>query len=171
MRPRGRIYFQAQEGDDSFMYSVKPNGAQAQNMSSEPITSVFGFLGVSPHGEWWLSGVNPVVAHRVGEGTPIHICEFCSAGWGSEGKYFYLRFRDIGEQGGGKTVALGLPEGKDLPDLPRGGLKSAEDIKGLKVAAEIDMNGKSFFAPGPNPSVYAYTRVTVQRNLYRIPLE
>jgi hypothetical protein len=30
---------------------------------------------------------------------------------------------------------------------------------------------KAVFAPGPNPNVYAaYTRVTVQRNLYRIPL-
>ena len=90
---------------------------------------------------------------------------------GARREYFYLRFRDIGEQGGGKTVVLGLAEGKDLPDLPPGGLKSAEDAQGLKVVAEIDMHGKAVFAPGPNPFVYAYTRVTVQRNIYRIPLE
>lgn len=126
---------------------------------------------VSPRGEWWLTGSIPVVAHPVGGGTPIRICEFCSAGWGPEGKYFYLRFRDIGEQGGGTAVVLGLPAGKELPDLSLGGLKSVKDIKGLNVVAEIDMNGKAVFAPGPNPFVYAYTRVTVQRNIYWIPLD
>ena len=46
---------------------------------------------------------------------------------------------------------LGLAEGKDLPDLPPGGLKSAEDAKGLKVVAEIDMNGKVCLRSGSQP--------------------
>jgi eukaryotic-like serine/threonine-protein kinase len=166
----GRIYFQAREGEDLFLYSVELDGGPPQKVS-EPLPRMMSLLGVSPHGQWRLSGISPAIAQPVGGGTPIRICNFCSAGWGPEGKYFYLRFRDIGEQGGGKTVVLGLAEGKDLPDLPPGGLKSAEDAKGLKVVAEIDMQGRSIFAPGPNPSIYAYTRVTVQRNLYRIPLD
>jgi eukaryotic-like serine/threonine-protein kinase len=125
---------------------------------------------VSPHGEWKLSGV-PTIAQPVKGGAPVSICDFCSAGWDPEGKYFYLRLRDVGEQGGGKTLTFELPPGKDLPVLPPSGLKSAEDAKGLKVAGEIDMTGKSIFAPGPDPSVYAFTRLTVQRNLYRIPLQ
>ena len=68
-------------------------------------------------------------------------------------------------------MVFGLPPGEELPVLPPSGLKSAEDIKGLNAVAEIDMTGKGVFAPGPNPSIYAYTRVIVQRNLYRIPLE
>ena len=55
--------------------------------------------------------------------------------------------------------------------LPASGLKSAEDAKGVNVVAEIDMTGKTVFAPGPDPSVYAYSRMTVQRNLFRIPLK
>jgi hypothetical protein len=50
-------------------------------------------------------------------------------------------------------------------------LSSAEDTRGLKVVAEIDMKGKTVIAPSSDPSVYAYTRVTVQRNLYRIPVQ
>jgi hypothetical protein len=92
-------------------------------------------------------------------------------GWGSNNKFLYLRFRDIGVMGGGKTLAVELQPGKELPALPPSGLKSADDIKRLKAAAEIDMAGKGVFAPGPNPSIYAYTRVIVQRNLYKIPLE
>jgi dipeptidyl aminopeptidase/acylaminoacyl peptidase len=167
----GRIYIPIREGGNLSLYSVEADATALRKLSSTPLPELSDSMGVSPRGEWWLTGSVPVVAHPVGGGTPIPICEFCSAGWGPEGKYFYLRLRDIGEQGGGKTVVLGLAEGKDLPDLPPGGLKSAEDAQGLKVVAEIDMNGKAVFAPGPNPFVYAYTRVTVQRNIYRIPLE
>jgi hypothetical protein len=73
--------------------------------------------------------------------------------------------------GGGKAFAIGLPAGEELPTLPPAGLKSAEDVKRLNVVAVIDTTGLSFFAPGPNPSIYAYARVTVQRNLFRIPLK
>jgi DNA-binding winged helix-turn-helix (wHTH) protein/Tol biopolymer transport system component len=163
----GRIYFQGSGGEDLFLYRVEPDGGPPQKIS-EPLPRLMG--GVSPRGEWRLSGINPAIAQPVGGGTPIRICDFCSAGWGPEGKYFYLRFRDIGEQGGGRTVVLSLSHSKELPDLGAGGLKSVRDTKGLNVVAEIDMQGRSIFAPGPNPSLYAYTRVTVQRNIYRIPL-
>jgi len=166
----GRIYFGAREGDDLFLQSVELDGGPPRKISSELLPKMQLFLGVSPHGEWKLLGI-PIVAQPIGGGSPVPICAFCSAGWGPEGKYFYVRFRDVGEQGGGKTIVLALAEGKDLPDLPLGGLKSAEDTRGLKVVGEIDMKGMSIFAPGPDPSVYAYTRVTVQRNLYRIPLD
>jgi hypothetical protein len=73
--------------------------------------------------------------------------------------------------GGGKTFAIALPTGKDLPVLPPSGLKSAEDVKKLNVVADIDMTGMVVFAPGPDPSIYAYVRKTVQRNLFRIPLK
>jgi hypothetical protein len=33
------------------------------------------------------------------------------------------------------------------------------------------MKGMTTFAPGPNPSIYAYVRTSVQRNLFRIPLK
>jgi len=70
-----------------------------------------------------------------------------------------------------KTVVIGLPAGEDLPPLPPSGLKSVDEAKGLNVVADIDMTGMGVFAPGPSPSVYAFTRVTVQRNLFRIPLQ
>jgi hypothetical protein len=167
----GRTYFQALEGDRSFLYSVELDGGQPKKVSSEPLPKLMGLLAVSPRAEWRIAGINLAIAYPMGGGTPVRICDFCSSGWGPEGKYFYLRFRDFGEQGGGKTLLLRLPEGKDLRNLPAGGLKSIQDTKGLKVVAEIDMQGKSTFAPGPDPSIYAYTRVTVQRNLYRIPFQ
>ena len=98
----------------------------------------------------------------------IRICDSCSVGWGPSGRFLYVWFQPLGEMGGGKTIAIALPPGKDLPDLPAGGLKSAEGVKGINMVAEIDMKGKTIFAPGPDPSVYAYVRTSVQRNLYRM---
>lgn len=72
--------------------------------------------------------------------------------------------------GDGRAFAIGLPVGKDLPEIPPFGLKSIEDVKRLNVVAEIDTTGMAAFAPGPNPFIYAYVRRTVQRNLFQIPL-
>jgi hypothetical protein len=72
--------------------------------------------------------------------------------------------------GGGEVVVIGLPDGVDLPILPPTGLKSVEDARRLNVVAEIDTKGMTHFVPGPNPSVYAYVQATIQRNLFRIPL-
>jgi hypothetical protein len=55
---------------------------------------------------------------------------------GPDGKV-YLRFRDIGEMGGGKVVVIDLPPGKDLPALPPAGLNSTQDARRLRVVAEI----------------------------------
>jgi hypothetical protein len=102
-------------------------------------------------------------------GTPVPICHSCGGAWGAGGNYLYLRFRDSGEMGGGVAVAIALSDGKQLPELPSNGYGSVEEVKG--AVAKIDMSGKTIFAPGPNPSVYAYVKATVQRNLFSIPLE
>jgi len=156
------------EGGQDFIYHVGPDETVPRKMNSE---SVAEFRGISPHGDWWLSDFGPVLALPTQGGPPTRICSFCGVSWGPGGKFLYIRFRKVGEMGGGKTIALGLPADKDLPPLPSSGLKSAADLKGMNVVAQIDMNGISIFAPGPNPSVYAYTRLTVQRNLFRIPLK
>ncbi|HZD49599.1 MAG TPA: hypothetical protein VE178_12730, partial [Silvibacterium sp.] len=70
-----------------------------------------------------------------------------------------------------RTFAIALPPGRELPVLPPSGLKSLEDVKRLNVVAEFDTTGMGTFAPGPDPSIYAYTRLTVQRNLFLIPLK
>jgi DNA-binding winged helix-turn-helix (wHTH) protein len=166
--PGGDVYFVVREGDLESVYSVGPDETVPRKINLEPGSIP---LGISPHGDWWLSGFTPVIARPAQGGSPIRICNSCGAGWGPGSEFLYLRFRDIGEMGGGRTIAIALPAGKDLPELPANGLKSAKDVKGLNVVAEIDMKGMSTFAPGPNPSIYAYVRTAVQRNLFSIPLK
>jgi hypothetical protein len=54
-----------------------------------------------------------------------------------------------------------------LPEIPAAGFRSEEELAllpGVQIIEAADV------APGPTPEVYAYSRETVQRNLYRIPL-
>jgi hypothetical protein len=166
--PGGDVYFVVREGGQEFVYRVGPDDAVPRKMNPE---SVVFFIGISARGDWSLSGISPVLIRPAQGGLPIRICSFCGAAWGPGGKLLYLRFHDIGGMGGGKTIAIALPAGKDLPPLSPSGLKSADDVKGLNVVAEIDMKGIAVFAPGPNPSIYAYTRMTIQSSLYRIPVK
>lgn len=159
--PGGQIYFMAQEGSQWRLHSGTAEGsAQSFNLNAT----------VSPLGNWWITGPAPALAHPLKKGLDTLICNFCSAGWGPGGRFF-LRFRGVGEMGGGKMIVITAPPGQELPTIPRGGLNKIEDAKGLHVVAQIDMSDKAILAPGPNPSIYAYTRVTIQRNLYRIPLK
>jgi hypothetical protein len=54
-----------------------------------------------------------------------------------------------------------------LPNIPSGGFRSEAEIATLPGARVIDA---ADVAPGPTPDVYAFSRQTVQRNLYRIPI-
>jgi DNA-binding winged helix-turn-helix (wHTH) protein/Tol biopolymer transport system component len=159
--PAGQIYFVAQDGAQWRLHS----GAAESSALSFNLNAT-----VSPLGNWWITGPAPAFAHPVQKGPDTLICNFCSAGWGPGGRFF-LRFRGVGEMGGGKMIVIALHPGQELPMFPQGGLNKIEDAKGLHVVAQIDMSDKAIWAPGPDSSVYAYTRVTVQRNLYRIQLK
>ncbi|MGC1298649.1 MAG: winged helix-turn-helix domain-containing protein [Alloacidobacterium sp.] len=164
----GDLYFLARDGDKEFLYCITPGETVPKKVNPQPVVT---FVGVSPQGNLLLSGINPTMGSPARGGPATRICDFCGIGWGPDGKLLYLRFRDLGEMGGGRTIAIALPTGRELPILPPSGLKSIDDTKGLNVVADIDMSGKVIFAPGPDPSIYAYTRMTVQRNLYGIPLK
>ena len=165
--PAGTLFFRGREGDSDIVYTVELNDAMPHKITAEPAPN---FFGVSPDGEWLLTRYPVLTAQPVRGGPKIRICDFCEVGWGPSGKYFYVRVRGVGEMGGGKVYVIAPPAGKSLPALPPSGIRSAEDLQGLNVVSVIDMTGISVFAPGPNPSTYAYTRLTVQRNLFSIPL-
>ena len=76
----------------------------------------------------------------------------------------------VGEASGfasGRTYALPLGRPGALPALPPGGFRSVAElaaVPGVQVLPYAD------FAAGPTSSMYAFSRETITRNLYRIPL-
>ena len=61
----------------------------------------------------------------------------------------------------GRTYVVPLAPGKMFPTLPAADLAK---LPGVRVIDAFDA------VPGPTPDVYAFSRATVQRNLYRIPI-
>ena len=60
-----------------------------------------------------------------------------------------------------------LAPGQVFPDIPPGGFQSEDELAqypGVRVINAGDV------ALGPTPDVYAFSRETTQRNLYRIPI-
>ena len=65
------------------------------------------------------------------------------------------------------SSSIPLAPGQAFPPIPSGGFQSEAEIAKLAGARVID----SFdAAPGPTRDIYAFSRATVQRNLYRVPL-
>jgi eukaryotic-like serine/threonine-protein kinase len=97
--PGGDIYFIAQEASMEFLYRRGSGETTPRRISPQPVEN---FVGLSPHGDWLLSGNDPVIARPPQGGPAIRVCNFCGIGWGPDGKLLYMRFRDMGEMGGGK---------------------------------------------------------------------
>ena len=67
----------------------------------------------------------------------------------------------------GQTYVFPLTPGRPLPEDIINGLPSEQDIvkmPGVRVIASTDV------VPGQTADTYAFTRESVQRNLYRIPV-
>jgi hypothetical protein len=61
-----------------------------------------------------------------------------------------------------------LPPDEVVQRLPAGGFRSEEEIAHLPGARRIE--GAVNLVPGRVGDVYVFYRVTIQRNLYRIPI-
>ena len=108
------------------------------------------------------------MATPIGGGAPRRICEgVCPAAWAPDGKFFYVGVTKSSLTSLGKTVAIPIPPGEALPKLPASGIRGLEDVSAFRDARLIDGWG---FSPGPDPSIFAYVKTTVHRNLFRIPL-
>jgi serine/threonine protein kinase/Tol biopolymer transport system component len=171
--PGGDIYFRATEGGSNFIYRVKEDGTGRQKVLANPVLD---FFSVAPDGEWFVAGAplpNEEItaalwAYPVHGGTPVRICAgVCSGRWDRAGRLFYLALIEMGSRSGrARTLVLPVPHGRDLPPLPPSGINSPEDVKGLPGVKIID----EVISPGATTSVYVFTRTSVHRNLYSIPL-
>jgi hypothetical protein len=161
----GEILFRSREGDYGFAYRVRPDGAGLRRASDHPVIEM---ASVSPDDQWLLvyarapnEQVGTTIALRLAGGPPVEIYGQSSRmRWSRDGRSLFL----MDSTG---TFVLPVPRGRTLPVVPEGGFRSREEIAkspGVTVIESDDV------APGPVPGVYAFSRETVQRNLYRVPL-
>ena len=72
---------------------------------------------------------------------------------------------ELVEEAGAEVHGLGETA---LPPVPAGGFRSEDEVAQLPGARRVDV---PTVVPGPSPDVYAFSRITSQRNLYRIPVQ
>jgi len=166
----GELIFHAIQGTFTYAFRIHEDGTGLQKLTSRQVSQV---VGVSPDGQWVIGDEGPTVtwAYPTGGGVPIRILGgMCNLRWQADGKILYFSIV-TGMQSArayGHTYAIPLAFGKLFPNIAEGGFRSEGEVASLPGARLIDSSAD--FAPGATPDVYAFSRLTVQRNLYRIPL-
>jgi serine/threonine protein kinase len=166
----GAILFNA---NGSLLHRVRRDGTGLEKVMEQPALHRGG---LSPDGRWLpvrrlgpsgyfselysLDGRAPI---RIG---PAGTVDFYLE-WPPDGSRVFVLVPSSANSDRGRTYSVPLPPGKILPDIPAEGFQSEAQIAALRGAIRIDAFD---LAPGPAAGAYAFTRETLLRNLYRIPI-
>jgi eukaryotic-like serine/threonine-protein kinase len=158
--------------DEPFIFRIREDGSHLERLIATPALLPFA---VSPDGRW-IPVMDPnawgaLMVYPTGGGAPIKICEGCSRpqgtepippplSWTPDGALAYLKFGDA-------MLSVPLRPGQVLPDAPPGGYRSRDEVAAIPGARLLSNDA---IYPGPNPAIYAFTRVATQRNIYRVPV-
>jgi WD40 repeat protein len=162
----GEVFFHGVEGTSAFLYRVREDGGGLRK-AFDP--SIVGLMGESPDRNWLVLGSRAAggfVIFRVDGGAPLQtpIQGRTLLRWSGDGKHLFLH-RILTSRD--KTYVFPLTPGRPLPESFSQGLPSEQEIvklPGVRVIASTDV------VPGRTADTYAFTRESVQRNLYRIPM-
>jgi DNA-binding winged helix-turn-helix (wHTH) protein/Tol biopolymer transport system component len=167
--PNERVVFQFTDGKANYIGEMKQDGSEVSRLLPYPVSA---FLAISPDRSWIVADVplpddNSIRAIPIGGGSSRRICTWCSADWAPDGGFFYIGFAPNSRTNRSKTLAIPIPAGKTFPELPSSGIRGPKDAKVIPGTSLLD---GWFISPGPEPSVFAYVKTTMHRNLYRIPV-
>jgi hypothetical protein len=171
------IFFMAREGQSASAYRVRTDGTGLRKAAHQPIA---GLQSLSPDRQWLAASVKTpgltsdlsTLLLPVAGGNPIRFSTMdARLKWHQSANVLVVNVGRPTERGpsaiGGHTYVVPLVPGRVVPDVPEGGFRAEAEIASLPGARLIDSPDG---APGPAPEVYAFSRETIQRNLYRIPV-
>jgi Tol biopolymer transport system component/tRNA A-37 threonylcarbamoyl transferase component Bud32 len=160
----GEVFFRRVEGTSAFLYRVQQNGSELRKASDLPVV---GILGASPNRNWLVLGTGRgMVIFRVDGGAPL-LTQLppMALGWSGDGKYLFVQNRVLKKVD--KAYVFPLAPGRPVPESIIHGLPSEPEI--LKLPG-VRVIASPYVEPGPTADIYAVTRESVQRNLYRVPV-
>jgi len=166
----GEILFRSPEGNSHALTSVGVDGLRQRRLAPVP-NFVFG-EGSPDRQRVSVSESRSLDLYSTRGEPPIRFFTGASVSrlrWSGDGSRLYASFQtgDATAFSVGRTYVIPLSNGSMLPHIPDGGFHTQEElavIPGVQVLPYADV------APGPTPVVYAFSRMTITRNLYRIPL-
>jgi eukaryotic-like serine/threonine-protein kinase len=163
----GDVFFRRVEGTSAFVYAVQQNGSGLRKVTNLPIAGIVGesldreWLALSSH---TAGGLVLFQEHR-GIQLLVKVPPPTKLGWTGDGKHLFVQ--DLAVEDRANAYVLPLSPGQLVPDSMLQRLvpdRQFVNIPGARIISERDV------IPGPTAEVYAFTRSSVQHNLYRIPL-
>jgi hypothetical protein len=167
--PDGDLAFRATEGGLNFLYRMHPDGSGRRKIIPDAILDLGA---ISPDGRWVLTEAksqdeehtSAIMAYSLDGAPAVRLCNsLCVAGWDTQGKFFGLQFPNAGDA---NTYVIPVSPARGLPNLPPNGVTDGKDLKGDKKVLVIPHGIES----AVSPTLYSFTRETIRRNIYRIPL-
>jgi len=166
--PDGDLVFRATEGGTNYVYRMKIDGSGRRKITSERVLDI---ATASPDGRWIVAAIpNPdpehtvaIKAFAVDGSAAVKLCvDYCFFFWDPGGKFVYLY-----SQLHHRSYVLPVAHDTGLPKVLPGDVARIEREANAKTITAIP---QAVFS-AVSPSLYAYTRQTTRRNLYRIPLQ
>jgi eukaryotic-like serine/threonine-protein kinase len=164
--PDGEIFFRGIEHGQNFIFRLAADHEKWGKVASEPVVGV---ISASPGGEWVVAGSKGylMTAYPAEGGAGVRLCVRCFVGWTGDGKSLFVSWLVDIPSRQTRTYVLSIPDGSAFPALPPGGIETEEQLAALGSALSGEGVVGSFAS---DASVYAFTRSSQQRNIYKIPL-
>jgi len=165
------LIFRSLESTVNFLSRIRKDGSERRRVMETP---VLGVEDVSPDGKWATVGApgtgatatpGPLLV-SLENGTSRPLCN-CRAKWGPDGQWMYVFQMPI--PGNDATKSIAIPLGATQEPRALSSTMLAEAVKG-NLPPKTRLINQTDIAPGRDPSIYAFTKRDMQRNLYRIPL-
>jgi DNA-binding winged helix-turn-helix (wHTH) protein/Tol biopolymer transport system component len=177
--PDDDILYGMSDGANNFLFRMKLDGSTRAKV----LGPIIYFKGVSPDRRWAVAMVpvaevpsTAIVAVSLRDGAVKRICPAqCMAQWSPDGTRFYVEPLLQAEKNG-LAIAIPVPKGASLPDLPASGVSSSADAALLRGSTLFDLStfdpahDGGIVAPGLAPETFAYTKTISHRNLFQVRL-
>jgi Tol biopolymer transport system component len=167
----GQILFRLSDAKTHYLAQMKRDGSGRSKVVPYGVGNTF-FM--SPDRRWIsvvteppAGGIGGTYAVPIAGGEPRRICSGCPVIWAPDAKFLYLGVQKPSLAGPGKTRVVPLPPGEMLPKLPPLGMTTPDNPDLFPGSHLIE---RYSISPGPDPSVFAYVKTTMHRNLFRVPL-
>ena len=170
-RASGKIYFQVAEGDVEYLYRMNDDGTGREKLLQDPIID---FLTVSADERFVAArratkGEDDPTAVEIvplAGGPAVRVCaDWCRVQWTRDGKSFYFSWPSMKGGAQWRTYVIPLPHGGGVPQFPAKGVQSDKDLPNFAALPFVD---EEIF-PGPDSSLYSFSKRNSHWNLYRIP--
>jgi serine/threonine protein kinase len=165
----GRIVFRTFDGTNHYLEQVDRSGFDRSKAVPYPVGNIFY---MSPDRRWittstTMDGLGGTYAVPLSDGSAPQRVSSSTVMWAPDGKFLYVEVQTSSLNEPRQMRVIPLPPGKMLPKLPPRGMRSVDDPNLFPGSYLID---RATISPSPDPSVYAYVKTTMHRNLFRIPL-